>query len=159
MNPYMCEEKPNGDWVVTFPVEAPSDAVLREDLSAVEFMDYVFHVYDAWVVPGTALPFSSIGLTHNVSCTVNVGPEEWEVVRDHAWANRQRISAMAFLPDLGDQIYPFAPLQAVLTDEDMAKWGRLIATFKPVDWSTMKELMDGTDLAPGCEGGKCDVGY
>lgn len=158
-NPYMCEEKPNGDWVITFPVEAPSDAVLRRDLSAIEFMDYVFHIYDAWIQPGTAQPFSSIGLTHNVSCTVTVRPDEWDAVREHAWKNRQRISAMAFLPDIGDKTYAFAPRQEVETEEDMAKWTRLIATYKPVDWSQMEEEEDGTELAPGCEGPKCELGY
>lgn len=158
-NPYMCEEKPNGDWVITFPMEAPSDAVLRKDLTAVEFMNYVFHIYDSWVLPGTALPFSSIGLTHNVSCTVNVNGEEWRVVRDHAWANRQRISAMAFLPEVGDKVYAFAPREEVKTEEDLAKWSRLIATYKPVDWSAMVEEDDGTELAPGCESEKCEIGY
>jgi ribonucleoside-diphosphate reductase alpha chain len=158
-NPYMCEEKPNGDWVITFPMEAPSDAVLKADMTAKEFMDYVFHVYESWVAPGTALPFSSIGLTHNISCTVNVRPEEWATVRDHAWANRQRISAMAFLPELGDKVYSFAPREEVTTEEDLAKWSRLISTYKPVDWSTMVETEDGTELAPGCEGGKCEMEY
>lgn len=160
-NPYHCEEKPDGDWVVTFPIEAPSDAVLREDQTAIEFMDFTFHVFENWILPGTAKPFSSQGLTHNVSCTVTVREDEWAGVCDHAWRNRRRISSMSFLPWTGDKDYAFAPREEVTTEADEAKWKKLIGSYRRVDWSKMTEGEDGTThvQTPACEGQKCEIEY
>jgi len=157
MNPYHCEEKPNGDWVITFPVEAPGNAVLREEMTAVEFMNFVFHVYDHWVAPGTARPESSPGLTHNVSCTVTVRENEWDLVREHVWANRHRISAMAFLPFIGDKKYPFAPREAVETEADETRWIELVSRYRPVDWSEMREEEDNVSFDIQCEGLSCEI--
>jgi ribonucleoside-diphosphate reductase alpha chain len=155
-NPGHCEEKPNGDWAVSFPVEAPEGAAVADDLSAVELMEAAFTVFGSWVVFGTARSSSSPGLTHNVSCTISVGDDEWEVVENLAWEKRRQIGAMAFLSRTGDKDYQHAPREAVRTDEDMERWTRLARDLRPVDLSGLSS--DGTPLdMMACEGAKCEI--
>lgn len=159
INPHMVVEKPNGDFVIEFPVQVPDDAVTQDDISAPAFMDEVFNVYDSWVKPGTVETDRSPGLTHNVSCTVNVNPDEWEAVAEKAWENRHRISAMSFFPKIGDKLYAFAPREAITTEADEARFNELISKYRPVDWTQMRE--DGDTTSPNdvgaCEGPFCEV--
>jgi ribonucleoside-triphosphate reductase len=79
-NPHMVEVKPNGDWSIVFPIEAPDDAVTVKEEPALDFLARIFSTYDNWVRPGTANPSLSPGATHNVSSTVTVRDEELESV-------------------------------------------------------------------------------
>lgn len=155
LNPHAVELKPNGDWALVFAVQAPDDAVTVKEESATEFIDRVFETYESWVKPGTTRG----KLTHNVSCTVTLRPEELEEVIDKVWRNRHRVAAMAFAPWTLDKRYPFAPREAVETPEDERKWNELIRLSKPVDWSKLKETEDNTDLAGelACGGGACEL--
>jgi len=157
INPHAVEVKPNGDWSLMFPVQAPSNAITTREESAKDFLGRVFHTYENWIVPGTSLPDSSPGLTHNVSCTVTVRPEEVSRVQKILWDERHRIAAMSFAPYSLDKIYPHAPREEV-TDE--GRWNELIKLWKPVDWSKFTEAKDTTDVQSvgACEGPKCDIG-
>lgn len=160
VNPHMCVLKPDGDWVIEFPVEAPEGALLKSDFSAIEFLDAVKSTQQNWVVPGTARPESSPGYTHNVSNTVSVDDSEWPQVIDYLWENRGSFSGVSFGPK-HDKIYPFSPFQAVVTEADEARWNQLVAHYKPVDYLEMVEEDDGTKLAQeaACAGpgGSCEV--
>ena len=159
INPHMCVEKPNGDWVIEFPVQVRDDAILRMDLKALDFMRKVFDVYENWIVPGTAEIMSSPGLTHNVSCTVDVGNDEWDEVMEFAWQNRQRIAAMSFLSSDGDKKYPFAPREAITDAAGEARWNDLVSRYKSVDWKEHKETEDVTSptAVGACEGPACEI--
>ena len=158
-NPHMVVKKPNGDYVIEFPIQVPDDAMTLSSISAVDFMEEVFAVYDAWIKPGTARTARSPGLTHNVSCTVVVQDADWHRVAEIAWENRHRISAMSFLPATADKAYSFAPREAIETAADEARWNELIEKYRPVDWTKMHEEEDTT--APGdvsaCEGPSCEI--
>jgi ribonucleoside-triphosphate reductase len=148
VNPHMCEQKPNGDYAITFPVQVPDDAIVKGDLTSRQFMDMIYNVYDAWVRPGS----KTVDLTHNVSCTVSVREEEWDDVAADAWAFRYSITAMSFLPDIGDKIYPYAPREEVVTAADHAKWNELIEKYRPVQYGVAND-----ELAPACEGPVCEM--
>lgn len=156
LNPHAVEVKPNSDWSLIFPVQAPSNATTVKEETAREFLDRVFMTYENWIVPGTSRPDSSQGLTHNVSCTVTVRQEEVEQVQKMVWDNRHRIAAMSFAPYLLDQVFPFAPREEV---HDEGRWNELIRLWKPVDWSQFQENEDTTDLGsvPACEGASCEI--
>ncbi len=158
VNPHMVETKPNGDWCITFPVQAPDGAITVKDLSASKFLDSVFSTYDNWIVPGTV--DLDTGLTHNVSCTVVVGEEDgWENVCKIVYENRARVNAMSFLERMGDKMSPWMPREEVTTELDEEKWRVLIENYKPVDWTKMVEMADGTEhvMEPACAGGSCEV--
>lgn len=159
VNPHMCVPKPDGKWVVEFPVEAPEGAVLKEHLGALEFLEMVRSTQRNWVLAGTARPESTPGLNHNVSNTVHVKPDEWEAVADHLWENREFFTGVTLIADTSDKAYAFAPHEAVSTEADEQRWNQLIANYRPVEYETILESEDGTAFTAeaACAGGACSV--
>jgi len=153
LNPHMVETKPDGNKCITFCVKAPDNAMTVKNTPAVDFMKHVFEVYEAWVRPGTRKG----DLTHNVSCTVVVGDDEWNDVIEMFWKNRKRIAAMAFLPRMGDKGIPFMPREEVVNDVDETRWDYLIQHQVAVPWDMMREESDGTTVAMACEGLVCET--
>lgn len=156
-NPHQCVRKPDGNWVIEFCVEAPEGAILKDDLSAIEFLEMVRSTQQNWVVPGTARPDLQPGLSHNVSNTVQVRDDEWQDVATYLWKHRDEFAAVSLLPATGDKLYAFSPMEAVVTDADEARWNQIIAHSVPVDYTEMVEDEDTTDLAGevACAGGAC----
>lgn len=159
VNPHMCVRKPDGDWVIEFPMAAPPGAIVKGELSAIQFLEMVKSTQLNWVLPGTARPDVTPGLKHNVSNTVIVKPEEWDGVADYLWHNRQYFTGVALLPATGDKDYAFAPHEAVVTEADLLRWHQLIANYKPLDYTTITEDGDSTDLQGelACAGGVCEL--
>ncbi len=160
VNPPMTEAsvyRPDTDDVITFPVEAPTGAILRDDLGAVEFLQFVQLVQQHWVLAGEALETRSPGLHHNVSNTCTVKPEEWNAIGDFIWQHREHFTGVALLGYDGDKRYPQAPRESVVTDEDAARWNRL--KYARVDYAALRETTDETALKDvlACAGGKCEV--
>jgi ribonucleoside-triphosphate reductase len=147
LNPHMCEMKPDGDWVVTFPIH--SSGKTRSDFSAKEFIDEIERFYNSWIFPGTNV--YSGGLTHNVSATVTVKDDEWETVVK-TLSRGTNAQAMSFLSDMGDTIYPFAPMEEVRTVTDMARWITLAKWYKEPNY-----LGGFEDAGSACEGPKCEI--
>lgn len=159
INPHMCVRKPDGKWVIEFPVEAPAGAIVKSDLSAQQFLEMVRSTQRNWVLPGTGDSRYSPGLTHNVSNTAQVAPEEWDHVADYLWDNREFFAAVSMIQSTGDKDYAFAPNEAIVTEADEARWNHLIAHYTPVDYTSLVEIVDGTDLLgeAACVGGACAV--
>jgi len=159
VNPHMCVRKPDGKWVIEFPVEAPPGATVKEDLSALEFLDMVKSTQQNWVLPGTADISISPGLNHNVSNTAQVRPEEWEDVAEYLWQNREFFTGVSLLPASGDKDYAFAPNEEISTPEDEHRWNDILRNYKPVDYTALIEDDDSTDLKGevACAGGVCSL--
>lgn len=159
-NPHMCVHRRNRDWVIEFPVEAPEGAVLRLDFTALEFLEKVKSTQQNWVLPGTARPDSSPGVYHNVSNTVTVRDHEWDDVAKYLFENKDYFTGVSFVPDFSDKLYSFAPNEAIATPEDEARWDELISKYVPVDYTTMLEFEDETNLkgeaACGGASGSCE---
>lgn len=157
INPHMCVRKPDGKWVIEFPVEAPEGAILKEDLSAAQFMDMVRSTQQNWVRPGTSRPSASPGLSHNVSNTITVRADEWPSVADYLWKHRWDFTGVTLIADTGDTDYAFAPNEAVRTPEQEQRWNELVARYRPVDYLRPFEAEDGTSLTgeAACSGGAC----
>jgi len=159
-NPQLCEPSAYGsrtDDVITFAVEAPVDAVTRDRIRAVPFLESVRLVQENWVIPGTNHASYSPGLVHNVSNTVTVRPEEWADVADFIWENRSRFTGVALLQETGDKAYVQAPLEAVQTAADVQRWNLL--SYNPVPYVELNEKEDRTQLrhVAACAGGQCDL--
>lgn len=159
VNPHMCVRRPDGKWMLEFPVEAPEGATLKEDLTAEQFMDVVRSTQQNWVVPGMTRPSAVPGLSHNVSNTITVRPDEWALVADYLWQHRDSFTGVSLLPDDGDTIYAFAPFEAVRTEAQERRWNELITHYKPVDYLNVLEAEDGTNLTgeAACAGGACTI--
>jgi ribonucleoside-triphosphate reductase len=159
-NPHMTEAsvyRPDTDDVITFPVEAPAAAILRDEVGAVEFLSFVQLVQQHWVLNGEAESSRSVGLHHNVSNTCTVRPEEWDAVADFIWQNRAHFTGIALLGHDGDKRYAQAPRESVITDDDAVRWNRLV--YAPIDYTALHESTDETALkdVAACAGGKCDL--
>lgn len=163
VNPHMVETKPNGDWFLVFPIEAPDDAITLKDVPALEFMEKVFSTYENWVKVGTSENPANRDpqLTHNVSCTVTLQPHETDEVIEAIWANRHRIAAMSFAPLLIEQKFPYAPRDAVVNQADEERWNRYLASYRPIDWDSFREPppKESPALTPACmgPGGLCEL--
>src|SRR5690606_16791497 len=77
-NSHMTEPsvyQPDTDDVITFPVQAPDTAILRDEVGAAQFLEYVKFVQKHWVQAGRVSDVYSPDLHHNVSNTCTVKPE------------------------------------------------------------------------------------
>ncbi len=155
-NPHMCVQKPDGKWVIEFPVQAPEGAILKKDLRATSFLDMVRSTQQNWVMPGTGRPDASPGLSHNVSNTVNVAEGEWDAVADYLWENRWSFTGVSLLSE--DPVLPFMPFEAVQNEAQERRFNELVANYQPVDYFSVYEAEDGTNLAgeAACAGGACE---
>ena len=151
-NPSMCEEKPNGDWCITFPVQ--TNGIVQNDLTAIEFINKIFLVYKNWI-----LPTHKIDPTHNVSCTITVKENEWDDVLKCVWENRNNIRCMTFLPEKAYKRIPFMPNEPISMDDSAYKdkWEFLIENYQQVDYTKMKEDEDVTIRGAACDGDKCGI--
>jgi ribonucleoside-diphosphate reductase alpha chain len=159
-NPHMVEEKPDGDWCLVFPVEAPPDAVTVKNMSAQDLLTAAILTKKAWINEGSKDPLErSPGLTHNVSLTVHFRPEEWEGIVDQIIKDKDHITAMSFLPVTSDKRYPYAPREEVTTAEDEVKWVELISKYRSVRYDLMREDGDNTVVRQeaACTGGTCEI--
>jgi ribonucleoside-diphosphate reductase alpha chain len=128
-NPWASEKSiwsaNNTDEVITFPIEVPTGAKTKNDLSAVEFLEHVKNTQNNWVASGRrkercVQPW----LRHNVSNTIQVNPDEWKSVGDYIFRNRQHFAGITLLPASGDLDYPQAPMVNVLTPREiLQKYG------------------------------------
>jgi hypothetical protein len=117
--------------VVSFPVELNENVLVKEDLSAIEFLKLVKLTKENWIEAGTNLDHDFY-ITYpelkkvrmNVSNTCVVGKDEWDDVRKFVWENREVFSGISFLPEGGDLLYPQAPYTSVLDEKELAdKYG------------------------------------
>jgi len=162
-NPHMCEESVwsanKTDDVITFCVEAPDEAILRSEMSAMDLLKHVHSTQQNWVVPGTARPEMNPGLYHNVSNTLSVRDGEWDDIAEYIWENRADFTGISMLAASGDKLYQQAPHEEVSTPQDETLWNELISKFQSVDFTQMKEAEDETNLQGeiACAGGACEL--
>jgi len=162
-NPHMCEESVwsanKTDDVITFCVEAPDEAILRSEMSAMDLLKHVHSTQQNWVIPGTARPEMNPGLYHNVSNTLTVREDEWDDIAEYIWENRADFTGISMLAASGDKLYQQAPHEEVSTPQDETLWNELISKFQSVDFTQMKETEDETNLQGeiACAGGACEL--
>lgn len=125
------------DEVITFCVEVPDGAKTKNQLSALKLLEHVRSTQANWVMAGTRLELcTQPWLTHNVSNTINVRPDEWDGVTDYIYENRDFFAGIALLPQSGDLDYPQAPMCTVHTSREIVQMygeGSLFASGLIVD--------------------------
>jgi hypothetical protein len=161
-NPHAVEESlystTKTDDVITFPLTVPDQAMVKADLTALKHLDIIRSTQQNWVIPGTT-PANTKPIAHNVSCTVMVKEDEWQPVIDYLYENRAFFAAVSLLPATGDKLYPQAPMEAVVTEEDEKRWTALVEGWKHIDFKTLAEGDDETQMVAesSCAGGKCEL--
>lgn len=162
-NPHAVEESvwsaTKTDDVITFPLEIPKSAKVKNDITAIQHLNYVKQVQENWVNPGTT-EVNTNNVTHNVSCTIEVEEFEFKEVTEYLFNNRQYFAAVSLLPKTGDKLYKQPPLQRVYPELEK-DWDDLIENWSTVNYMNLMEDEDNTSLAENlaCAGGACDVTY
>ena len=125
------------DEVITFCVEVPDGAKFKNQLGAATLLEHVKSTQQNWVIPGKREDLcTQPWLSHNVSNTINVKPDEWGVVTDFIYDNRDYFAGIALLPQSGDLDYPQAPFATVHTSREIVQMygeGSLFASGLIVD--------------------------
>jgi hypothetical protein len=162
LNPHMTEESVwsanKTDEIVTFPITVPDAAVVKSDLTALEHLKIVKSLQQNWVLSGTTR-FNKKDVSNNVSCTVVVREDEWDAVTHYIYDNREFFTAVSLLPYIGDKLYKQAPMEAVQTDEDKARFKALEDGYKVVNYKDLIESEDNTKVQDtvACAGGACEI--
>lgn len=141
--------KPEQQAVVGIPVKSPEGAIFRTE-SAIELLERVKKFSNEWIKPGHRKGDN----THNVSATISVKPDEWDVVGKWMWENKEVYNGLSVLPqDLGSYV------QAPFTECTKEEYEKLYAVLGTVDLTKIIEEKDDTDLkeSQACGGGNCEI--
>ncbi len=130
-------------YVLEFPVKAPSGSIFRDDLSAIEQLDYWKMVKENYT-------------EHNPSITISVSNDEWITVANWVYENWDIVGGLSFLPR-EDAVYKLAPYESI----DEKTYKELSKRLEHVDYSKIisYEKQNETDLKRelACASGVCEI--
>lgn len=141
--------KPHEQAVVGIPVKAPENAIFRTE-SAIELLERIKKFSLEWVKPGHRKGDN----THNVSATVSIGEDEWDIVGKWMWENRDCYNGLSVLPR-NDHSYVQAPFEECSEE----RFEELYSKLNNIDLTKVIEMNDNTDLSGevACAGGLCEL--
>ena len=130
-------------FVIEFPIKAPDGAVTKNDLSAIDQLEY-------WKILKTNYT------EHNPSVTISVGDDEWIDVADWVYKNWDIIGGLAFLPR-EDTVYLLAPYEEITKE----RYEEMVKNMPEIDFSQilLYEKEDSTDVKRelACSSGVCEI--
>jgi ribonucleoside-diphosphate reductase alpha chain len=141
--------RPHDTAVISVPQKAPVGAILRTE-SPFQLLDRVKKITQEWVRPGHRTGSN----THNVSATISLKSEDWELAGEWMWENRDFYNGLSVLPYDGGSY-----IQAPFEDCTEEEYERLFSKLQSIDLSKVVELQDNTDLSGelACAGGACEI--
>lgn len=141
--------RPHDTAVISVPQKAPEGSILRTE-SAIDLLERVKLFYKGWIKPGHRTGQN----THNISATVSIKEDEWEVVGEWMWENKAYYNGLSVLP-FSDHTYIQAPFQ----DCDRETYEKMMQSLSNIDLDMVVELDDNTDLKDqvACAGGSCEI--
>jgi ribonucleoside-triphosphate reductase (thioredoxin) len=130
-------------FVLEFPVKAPSGSIFRDDLSAIEQLEY-------WKMVKVSYT------EHNPSVTISIGNDEWIAVANWVYENWDIAGGLSFLPR-EDTVYKLAPYEVI----DEKKYKELAKRMEHIDYAKIisYEKQNEIDLKKelACAGGVCEI--
>ena len=141
--------RPHDTAVISIPQKSPEGAILRTE-SPFALLDRIKKVHLEWVKPG----HRSGNNTHNVSATVSLKADEWEMAGEWMWTNRDHYNGLSVLPYDGGT-YTQAPFEDITKDQ----YEVMLESLTNIDLTQVVELDDNTDLSGelACAGGACEI--
>jgi ribonucleoside-diphosphate reductase alpha chain len=173
-HPELCEDdilRPKDTVCVRIPVKAPEGSIFRTE-TPIETLERVKKFSTEWIKNGHINGDN----THNVSATISIdknrvtghykmksydNPEmesyeqdEWEVVGEWMWQNREVYNGLSVLPYFGGS-YVQAPFEDITEEE----YNKRISALHALDLTKVTELDDSVDFGAiqACGGGQCEV--
>lgn len=151
-HPELLEDEyfnPKAQAVISVPQKAPEGAITRHE-STIDLLERVKLISKNWVQNGHVKGQN----THNVSCTVSVRPDEWKIVGEWMWVNKNYYNGLSVLPYDGGT-YKQTPF------EDCTKetYENMMTVLKDIDLSKVIELQDNTNLGENiaCGPAGCEI--
>jgi ribonucleoside-diphosphate reductase alpha chain len=141
--------RPHDTAVISIPQQAPEGSILRNE-SPFDLLERVKKVATEWVKPG----HRSGSNTHNVSATISLKDEDWDLAGEWMWKNREYYNGLSVLPYDGGT-YTQAPFE----DITKKKFIDLKKSLINIDLFKIIENEDNTDLKGelACTGGACEI--
>ncbi len=141
--------RPHDTAVISIPQKSPEGSILRYE-SPFELLERVKRVSKEWIKFGHRGGQN----THNVSATVSLKEEDWELAGNWMWDNREHYNGLSVLPYNGGT-YQQAPFE----DCDVEKYESMMKSLSNVNLAKIVELQDNTDLSGevACAGGACEI--
>lgn len=143
-NPEVGQSPENAStYVLEFPVKSPQGSIYRNDLTAVEQLEYWKMVKESYT-------------EHNPSTTISVGETEWIAVADWIYKYWDIVGGLSFLPR-EDHIYQLAPYEEITKEkyEELSKRLAHIDFSKIITYEKQDETDSRRELA--CSSGVCSI--
>lgn len=141
--PYELEIKDiPSSYVFDFPRKSPEGSLTRDDLTALEQLEYWKHLQENWC-------------EHKPSATIYIKEHEWDEVAEWVWDNFDILSGVSFLPYDGG-IYKQAPYEPISKE----KYEQLCAEMpQGIDWDLLIEFDDNVEGVQNlaCVAGICEI--
>ena len=139
-----CVMKPDSTTVFSFPVQAPEDAIVTEDLTAIEQLN-------TWLI------YQRHWCEHKPSVTINVRKDEWFEVGAFVYKHFDEMSGVSFLP-YNEHTYQQAPYQEITKEQYEEALAKMPES---IDWDKLKEyeVEDTTKASQtfACSGESCEI--
>ncbi len=153
-HPELVEDEyfnPDAQAVIEIPQKAPEGSILRTE-SPLDLLNRVGRFNTEWVATGHREGQN----THNVSCTISLKDDEWELCGEWMWKNRNNFNGISVLPYDGGTY-----IQAPFEDITEERFKMLEASLNDIDLTKVVETQDNTDLSgeAACAGGACEVTF
>ena len=144
-----CAFRSHDTAIISIPQKAPEGSILRTE-SPFQLLERVKRVAQEWVKPG----HRSGSNTHNVSATISLKEDDWDLAGTWMWENRNHYNGLSVLPHNGGT-YTQAPFEDITKE----KYEQLNIHLMNIDLSEVIEDDDNTDLKGelACAGGACEV--
>jgi len=141
--------RPHDTAVISIPQKAPEGAILRTE-SVFQLLERVKKVSQEWIKYGHRTGSN----THNVSATISIKDNEWDLVGEWMWDNKEHYNGLSVLPYNGGTY-----IQAPFEDITKEKYEELLKSLTNVNLSGVIELDDNTNLSGelACSSGQCEV--
>ncbi len=132
-------------FVIEFPIKAPDGAVTKNDLTALQQLEYWKKVKMNYT-------------EHNPSVTISVGDDEWIEVANWVYENWDIIGGLSFLPrENDDAVYQLAPYEEITKE----RYEEMTAKMPSIDFEKilLYEKEDATDVKKelACVSGVCEI--
>ena len=162
-HPELCEDdqlRPQDTVCVRIPVKAPEGSIFRTE-TAIDTLERVKKFSTEWVKAGHINGDN----THNVSATISIDKsrkygnedftlDEWEVVGQWMWENREVYNGLSVLPYFGGSF-----VQAPFEDITEEEYNKRVNSLQALDLTKVTELDDTVDFGQvaACAGGACEI--
>ena len=153
-HPELVEDEyfnPDSQAVIEIPQKAPEGSILRTE-SPLDLLNRVGRFNTEWVAGGHREGQNS----HNVSCTISLKDDEWDLCGEWMWKNRNNFNGISVLPYDGGTY-----VQAPFEDITKERYEMLESSLNAINLTKVIEMQDETDLSgeAACAGGSCEITF